>query len=205
MALLSPSCHFWVRAATTLQHYIVANFVVASRDCFVEICRCPLVALAPIFSCTAVGQVVSIAAVASSIVHYIARCVYISRLILLPNRAYSSTLSCCISSFVVPILSSSSETSSSIRDVDEESISCAFSRGKWKKVSPILYLYVDKQMRPSVVPEQEQTNKDSRSAGHGTHGTNSSSSASSSSIVTSSSSSFSFYAFERSVSLWSCS
>lgn len=53
---------------------------------------------------------------------------YVSRLMLRPNRAYSSIFSCCISSFVDPILSSNSETSSSTRVVEEASMFCAWDK-----------------------------------------------------------------------------
>ena len=67
---------------------------------------------------------------------------HVSRLILRPKRAYSSTLSWFMSSLVVPILSSRADTSSSIWVVDVASISWACGSGRWKKASPILYLYM---------------------------------------------------------------
>lgn len=57
-----------------------------------------------------------------------------------PNRAYSATFSCCISSRSSPMESSSLVTSVSIFSVDAESIPCASDRGSWKNESPILYL-----------------------------------------------------------------
>ena len=67
---------------------------------------------------------------------------HVSRLMLRPKRAYSSTLSWFMSSLVVPILSSRADTSSSIWVVDVASISWACGSGRWKKASPILYLYM---------------------------------------------------------------
>ena len=62
----------------------------------------------------------------------------VSRLMLRPNRAYSATFSCCISSRSSPSESSSLETSASIFSVDVESIPCASDSGSWKNESPIL-------------------------------------------------------------------
>ena len=66
----------------------------------------------------------------------------VSRLMVLPNLAYRSTLSCVISSRMVSSLSSSSLISSSRRAVESPSSSCACGSGRWKKASPILYLSV---------------------------------------------------------------
>lgn len=66
--------------------------------------------------------------------------IHVSRLICLPNLAYSSTLSCFISSRTDPSFSSSSLDSSSALAVAVSSISWACSRGRWKNESPILYL-----------------------------------------------------------------
>lgn len=70
----------------------------------------------------------------------IARSLQVSRLMLLPNLAYSATLSCVMSSFVFSSLDSRSSTSSSIFDEASPNISRACGCRTWKKASPILYL-----------------------------------------------------------------
>jgi hypothetical protein len=59
---------------------------------------------------------------------------------LLPNRAYKSTFNAVCSSLISPSFSSNADTSSSILDVEVESISWTSSSGRETKPSPILYL-----------------------------------------------------------------
>lgn len=112
--------------------------------------------------------------------------IHVSRLICLPNLAYSSTFSCFISSRIDPSFSSSSLDSSSLFVVAVSSICCACSRGKWKNESPTLYLKKERKekVRQHYTPISEEQPK--------AYWIFSSSSASSSSVVRSSSSSFSF-------------
>jgi hypothetical protein len=105
---------------------------------------------------------------------------YVSRLILRPNRAYSSTFNSCISSLIVPSFSSSAVTSPSIFSVDVESISWTSGSGRDMNESPILYL------------AQDISGVVGRNHPIPSYGIMSSSSASSSSFETSSRSSFSF-------------
>lgn len=65
---------------------------------------------------------------------------YVSRLMLRPNLAYSSTFSCDISSLIVLSFSSRPVTSFSILLVDAVSNSWTSGNGKLMKESPILYL-----------------------------------------------------------------
>jgi hypothetical protein len=69
--------------------------------------------------------------------HCIAKC-YVSRLMLRPNLAYSSTFNCDISSLTVESFSSNTVTSSSILVVFVDSISWTSGRGREMKESPIL-------------------------------------------------------------------
>lgn len=62
---------------------------------------------------------------------------YVSRLMLLPNLAYSSTFSSCIPSLIVPSFSSNTETSSSILAELVVRSSCTSGRGREMKESPI--------------------------------------------------------------------
>lgn len=63
---------------------------------------------------------------------------YVSRLILLPNLAYNSTLSCVISSLIVLSFSSTNITSSSMFSVDFVRSSCTSGSGNEMNESPIL-------------------------------------------------------------------
>ena len=65
---------------------------------------------------------------------------YVSRLMLLPKRAYRSIFNCSISSRMLPNFSSAADTDSSSLPVDAESRSCTSCSGNDKKVSPTLYL-----------------------------------------------------------------
>ena len=65
---------------------------------------------------------------------------HVSRLMLRPKRAYSATLSSCISSRTPPSRSSTAATSTSIFCVEAASSSCTSGTGRVMKESPILYL-----------------------------------------------------------------
>lgn len=68
---------------------------------------------------------------------------YVSKLMLLPNLAYSATFSCCNSSLNPSFFSSSFETSSSSCPVEVERSSCTSDSGREINESPILYLNIE--------------------------------------------------------------
>lgn len=72
------------------------------------------------------------------LIHTLHPTTHVSRLILRPNLAYSTTFSCPISSLIPPSFSCTAETSSSIFSVDEASNCCTSGRGSEKNESPIL-------------------------------------------------------------------